>query len=821
MLASHSSIPPWLLSTIAILLNQSPDGVHILDSTGGLIYANHTFLHMLGRTPADGLPRHVGEWEALQTADEMPDLVAGMIANGHPFLTRHRRRDGSIYDAAINVSTISHEGQSYLFCTVRDVTEQRRLEATVREREEQYRLLVADLKEVIFRTDAEGRWIFLNPAWHEITGFDVETSLGQIFLEYVYPDDRQRNIDLFQPLIERTKDHCRHEIRYLHRNGGFVWVDVSARLTLDEQGNATGTAGTLTDISERKLAQDALYESEARFRTIFFEDRSVKLLIDPQTGQIVEANQAATDFYGYPYDHLILMKIQEINQLSYEETEHQMYNATQRSKNYFTFRHRLASGEIRDVEVFSNTLRIKNKTLLLSFIHDVTEGRRAEAALRESEARHREMFENAPFAIARTLPDGTFLDVNPCFAHMFGYTSPEEFLAAGSNATDLYADPTRRADLWELCQNSQDHIKVESRYQRRDGSTFEGNLSKQIVRHSHGEVAYIESFIEDITERAQILLDLQTEHEFALTVMHAMGQGLTVIDTNGRFEYINPAYAQSMGYQPEELIGKRPEDLTSDTALHDLRHARDHRLEGETNTYESCLVRADGTLVDVQITGTPRWRDGKIVGSIAVVTDLTERKRIEAELRLANAQLHTQMEELRDLQTQLREQAIRDPLTNLYNRRYLDETLPREIARVQRMEHQLAVMMIDIDYFKQINDTYGHVAGDETLQTIAALIQSRLRTSDIACRYGGEEIICALMDTTLENALSRAEGIRHAIACTPIIQTHPDARVTVSIGVAMWTQATPGITEVIQAADMALYHAKLNGRNRVRVMPVE
>ena len=575
--ASYSSIPPWLLNAIAPLLDQSPDGIHVIDYIGNLIYANQTFLHMLGITSADRVPRHVSEWDPQWVNDDLPVLVARTIEDGHPILTQHRRLDGSIYDAAISVSTISHEGQSYLFCTVRDVTEQRRLEAALREREEQYRLLVEDLKEVIFRTDAEGRWIFLNPAWREITGFDVDTSLGQIFLEYVYPDDRQRNIDLFQPLIERKKAHCRHEIRYLHRNGGFIWVDVSARLTLDAQGNATGTAGTLTDVTERKLAQDALYESEARFRTIFFEDRSVKLLIDPLTGQIVDANQAATDFYGYPYDRLFHMKIQEINQLSKEEIEREMRNAMERRKNYFNFRHRLASGEVRDVEVYSNTLKIKGKAYLLSFIHDVTDGHRAE----------------------------------------------------------------------------------------------------------------------------------------------------------------------------------------------------------------------------------------------------TERKQIEAELRLANAHLHVQMEELRNLQLQMREQTFRDPLTNLYNRRYLDETLPREIARGRRLNYQLAILMIDIDHFKQINDTYGHVAGDETLRSIAVLIQSRLRTSDIVCRYGGEEIICVLIDTNLENAIIRAEGIRLAIASERIIQAHPDARVTISTGVAMWTRVSSSITAVIQAADMALYRAKLSGRNRVRISPDE
>jgi diguanylate cyclase (GGDEF)-like protein/PAS domain S-box-containing protein len=509
------------------------------------------------------------------------------------------------------------------------------------------------------------------------------------------------------------------------------------------------------------------------------------------------------------------MRIQEINQLSPEQVVSEMLHATHGCKNYFTFRHRLASGEVRDVEVYSNTVEIKGHRYLLSFIHDVTDGRRAEAALRESEARHREMFANAPFAISRALPDGTFLDVNPRFAQLFGYASPEEFLATGLMAAQLFADPARRADLWEMFQHSREHIKIESRYRRRDGSEFTGGLNAQIIRKASGEVVYIESFIEDITERKQIEQELQIERDFALAVMNTMGQGLTVTNAHGCFEYINPAYAQFMGYHPEDLIGKRPEDLTSDMAQSDLQSALEQRRSGLASTYESRLINADGTPIEVLITGTPRRRDGRYAGSIAVITDLTERKRIEAELRLANAQLLIQMDALRDLQAQLREQAIRDPLTNLYNRRYLDETLPREVARAQRLGHHLAMLMIDIDHFKQINDTYGHAAGDETLQAITTLIRTCLRASDIACRYGGEEILCVLVDTSLENATAIADELRCAIAAMPIIVAHPEIRISVSIGVAVWPHSGHDSAAVLRAADMALYHAKRSGRNRV------
>jgi diguanylate cyclase (GGDEF)-like protein/PAS domain S-box-containing protein len=142
-----------------------------------------------------------------------------------------------------------------------------------------------------------------------------------------------------------------------------------------------------TEHAAQLQAREDLRESEARFRTIFFEDGAVKLLIDPKTGRIVEANQAAVDFYGYPYAQITQMQIQAINQLPPEAVMREMQQAVQRHKNMFTFQHRLASGEVREVEVSANTLEIAHQPYLLSFIHDVTERTRAEAALRESEQR--------------------------------------------------------------------------------------------------------------------------------------------------------------------------------------------------------------------------------------------------------------------------------------------------------------------------------------------------------------------------------------------------------------------------------------------------
>ncbi|HBL10090.1 MAG TPA: PAS domain-containing sensor histidine kinase [Cyanobacteria bacterium UBA11162] len=132
--------------------------------------------------------------------------------------------------------------------------------------EEKYRSVVNNIKEVIFQTDTKGNWIFLNPAWTEITGFSVGVSLGNHFLDYIYPEDRPRNLVVFRTLIERKKDDCRYQTRYLTNSGGLRWMEVQSRLTFTSDGAISGTTGTLNDITEQKLAQEALYQSEARER---------------------------------------------------------------------------------------------------------------------------------------------------------------------------------------------------------------------------------------------------------------------------------------------------------------------------------------------------------------------------------------------------------------------------------------------------------------------------------------------------------------------------------------------------------------------------
>ncbi|MDD5036220.1 MAG: diguanylate cyclase [Methylococcaceae bacterium] len=198
-----------------------------------------------------------------------------------------------------------------------------------------------------------------------------------------------------------------------------------------------------------------------------------------------------------------------------------------------------------------------------------------------------------------------------------------------------------------------------------------------------------------------------------------------------------------------------------------------------------------------------------------LIEEINERKRAEERLRQANERLQTQLRENEALRDQLREQAIHDPLTNLFNRRYLQEMLARELASAARDHHSVSVLMLDIDHFKRLNDTYGHQAGDLVLVALGELLSLQTRHADVACRYGGEEFVVVMPGAMLAFAAQRGEQLRQRFEALRVPYAETELRATLSLGVAAFPQHGESGDQVLRAADHALYAAKASGRNRV------
>jgi diguanylate cyclase (GGDEF)-like protein len=177
--------------------------------------------------------------------------------------------------------------------------------------------------------------------------------------------------------------------------------------------------------------------------------------------------------------------------------------------------------------------------------------------------------------------------------------------------------------------------------------------------------------------------------------------------------------------------------------------------------------------------------------------------------------LNTQLSEIMALESKVREQAIRDALTGLYNRHYLSEMLEAELSRARRGTYTVAFLLIDLDRFKEVNDTFGHPAGDQALKSVAKIISELTRRSDIACRFGGEEFMVILPEIAKADAQLRAEQLRQKIEALKLPAGEKTIQLTASIGVAMYPLHGETSDEMLSVVDTALYRAKETGRNRV------
>ncbi len=292
------------------------------------------------------------------------------------------------------------------------------------------------------------------------------------------------------------------------------------------------------------------------------------------------------------------------------------------------------------------------------------------------------------------------------------------------------------------------------------------------------------------------------------------------------YTYVSPAIKEMSGYLPEETVGQ-PLDvrLTPDSAARAARDI-DQRLRriaagdkaASVVVSELEQVCKNGEVITTEVVSSYLLdADGVARTILGITRNVSERKAVESALRETNRQLHARIEEIGRLQVALQELAVRDSLTGLYNRRYLDETLEREVSRARREGIPLSLVMLDIDHFKRVNDTYGHQVGDEVLRMLASTLLADIRAEDVACRYGGEEFLILLPNMPLETTMLRAQAWRSAVEALRVTHGNFQIAFTISLGVAAYPEHGKTPDDLTRCADQALYRAKHEGRNQVSV----
>jgi diguanylate cyclase (GGDEF)-like protein/PAS domain S-box-containing protein len=450
--------------------------------------------------------------------------------------------------------------------------------------------------------------------------------------------------------------------------------------------------------------------------------------------------------------------------------------------------------------------------LLLSAI--VTARNRAEEGLRESEERWQMLFENAPDPIfIRAGADFAYL--NRAAVAIFGAESTETLL--GTPVMDRIYFSSKEIVAERMDQLEQLKIRLpplEQVFNRMDSSPVSVEVSTVPIdfKGQHGALV----FARDISERKQVetlketALEalLESEERFRSILQDVRSISVQGYKLDGMTQYWNQASERLYGYSEQEAIGRNIVDLIIPPEMRrDVEQAI--KQMGETGqpipSAELSLMRKDGSRVAVFSSHTIVQIPGRDQELFCIDIDLTERKEAEEKIRLLNIEL----EQL----------AVTDYLTNLFNRRYFMQRSVDEFKRAHRNGQPLAMLMLDIDHFKKVNDAFGHEAGDLALQQVAAALKSSVREIDMLGRMGGEEFAVLLPNTLLPDAALLGERIRLSITNLSL-QTAGGAligTITISVGAAAFSAEMASIDDLLRNADTAMYHAKNSGRNRVEM----
>jgi PAS domain S-box-containing protein len=361
------------------------------------------------------------------------------------------------------------------------------------------------------------------------------------------------------------------------------YFELFAYPIIDAMGSVESVVEYARNITNLVEREQELQKSNNRFQALF-NNTSVMLVIDPETGKIEHANASALNFYGYSYEEITTMRIQDINMLSAEEVKQEMAAAAAAKKTYFNFRHRLASGEIRDVEVYSGKVGWGDKDMLCSVIHDVTEKKQTELELKENEQRTRAILEQAGAGIAVVTVDAEIIEVNDKLSDILGY-SKEELLTLNVGDISVPEDMEKEESIIsEVLAGKTDYFNIEKRFVHKDGHIVWTNLSSNVVRDEKGEIELVIGVVVDITEQKKAEETLQKaldESEKLKYVVHNSPVcAFTWRNEKGwPVEYVSENVDSLLGYEAEDFISKKIE-------FRDLIHPEARgRVENEVRNY--------------------------------------------------------------------------------------------------------------------------------------------------------------------------------------------------------------------------------------------
>ncbi|QJE02165.1 EAL domain-containing protein [Massilia forsythiae] len=621
--------------------------------------------------------------------------------------------------------------------------------------------------------DRHGIILRVNPAVRDILGYQPAELAGRSCYDVLHPDDRSALEEL--GVAVRAGADCRErELRWLCKDGRVIYLSMSGRWS-EVEGLMYASA---RDVTEPRLASAALRQSRERMNVMLESIGDAFVSLD-RGWRIVYANRKAARFVGVEPGSGVGRPLLEV----VPQLEGTVLMAHYRAA--------MESGQPAMAEVewhpgaWIEMRAYPTEDGLSVYFHDITEKRSAADALRKSEARFRNLFQQAGDSILIADRELRVVAANGRACAHFGYAE-HEFV--GRSVRDIDDGYTYDAALFDSLRAGNTHLlRITKR--RRDGSTFPAEVHVSLFEE--GGQVYFQAIIRDLTERDQAERRLRESEQRFREVIEMTPSGYVLASAAGRILDVNPALCALAGQARDALVGRCLDELFVAFPWSSLARAGNAGVQG----VEAVIRHAHGHALHVLFNGSVRrGADGVLESVTGLMTDITDRKQAEHRLH---------------------ELATHDTLTGLPNRALLHERVQAMLGRCAA-DAAVAVMFLDLDRFKEINDSFGHELGDELLCEVAARLRSALRPGDVVARLGGDEFVVAADCGSGAAAAARIGAKLLQTLTAPVRIGAQDVIIGASIGISLYPQDGTTRELLFQAADTAMYRAKNAGRNRYR-----
>ncbi len=842
---------------LQVILDHIKDVVLLLDEAGIIRTFNPTGARVFGYTEEEVTGQCIDlllpKIAAGESVPEALERLAASLGDTALDLTARElwalRKNGALFPAEIAVSKAPTSHREMFVLCLRDVTERRESEQAIRESAQRYQLLVDHAPDAIVVLDADsGHFVDANEKAQRLFGLTRTQlmQLGAVHISAPRQPDGADSAERAGVYIERALAGEVQQFEWLLRDAAGRETICEVRLVRLPSGNRRLVRGSIADISERKRAEH-MAEAERQVFEQVTRNAPLPEVLTAITALIESAIAGARSGVsvlaadGQGFASLVAPQLSPALRAALEQARVGIRNGSCAASVYLGRQvlvadlgkdpfwqdlrsaaleaglraawatpitaaggHVLGALGVYRAEVgVPSAAEVKVMARAAQLAGIAIERRLGEEALRSSEAKFRGLFESIAEGVYQSGRDGRVLSVNPAFVAMLGYRSAEEVYALPS-AAELYWNPADRAEFAHRVDSQGEIRDAEFLMRRRDGQQLVVLENARPMRDASGRHIGYEGTIANITERKRAEQAIFAEKERAQVTLESIGDAVISTDAEGRIEYINPVAESLTAWSLAEARGQKIGavlNLVNEISREPLESSADAALgRGGHSTPapdHSVLITRTGHEVAIQESAAPICdRQGRVIGAVVVFHDVTKERRLRRALSW---------------------QASHDALTGLINRREFDNRLHGALLSAQRGEGAYALLYIDLDQFKVVNDTCGHQAGDRLLRDVTGLLQTRVRASDVIARLGGDEFGVLLEGVTLEQATRIAEGVRQGIRDFRFVWNASTLSVGASIGIVQIRAETENVASVMSAADIACYAAKDAGRNRIHV----